>query len=119
MDVDFPRTVLELERRFSSDDACIEYLAALRWSGGWICPRCDMAEAWLIRRTRRLCEHCRYEMSVSAGTIFQDSHLPLTIWFCAMWRITSQKNGMSALGFHPSDLEPVHDLLSRRTRNAR
>jgi hypothetical protein len=36
-----------------------------------------------------------------------------------MWRITSQKNGMSALGFHPSDLEPVHDLLSRRTRNAR
>jgi hypothetical protein len=42
--------------------------------------------------------HCRYEMSVTAGTIFQDSHVPLTIWFRAMWQITSQKNGISALG---------------------
>jgi hypothetical protein len=42
-------------------------------------------------------------MSVTAGTIFQDSHLPLTIWFRTMWQITSQKNGISALGFHPSD----------------
>jgi transposase-like protein len=57
-----------------------------------------MADAWSIRRTHWLCEHCRYEMSVAAGTIFQDSHLPLTIWFRAMWQITSQKNGMSALG---------------------
>jgi len=37
-------------------------------------------------------------MSVTAGTIFQDSHVPLTIWFRAMWQITSQKNGISALG---------------------
>ena len=37
-------------------------------------------------------------MSVTAGTIFQDSHLPLTTWFRAMWHVTSQKNGISALG---------------------
>jgi transposase-like protein len=98
MDEDYPRTLLELERRFCTEDACIEYLAALRWPVGWVCPRCAGADGWSIRRTRWLCGHCRYEMSVTAGTIFQDSHVPLTIWFRAMWQITSQKNGMSALG---------------------
>ena len=98
MDEDYPRTLLELERRFCTEDACIEYLAALRWPVGRVCPRCAGADGWSIRRTRWLCGHCRYEMSVTAGTIFQDSHVPLTIWFRAMWQITSQKNGMSALG---------------------
>ena len=95
---DYPRTLLELERRFNREEACAEYLAALRWPGGWVCPRCAGAEAWPIRRNRWRCEQCRYEMSVTAGTIFQDSHLPLTIWFRAMWQVTSQKNGISALG---------------------
>jgi transposase-like protein len=45
-----------------------------------------------------LCGGCRYQASVTAGTIFQDSHLPLTTWFRAMWYLTSQKNGASALG---------------------
>ena len=45
-----------------------------------------------------LCGGCRYQVSVTAGTIFQDSHLPLTTWFRAMWHVTSQKNGVSALG---------------------
>src|SRR3974390_2115953 len=90
---DYPRTLLELERRFNREEACAEYLAALRWPGGWVCPRCAGAEAWPIRRNRWRCDQCRYERSVTAGTIFQDSHLPLTIWFRAMWQVTSQKNG--------------------------
>jgi len=98
MDEDFPKTLLELESRFSSEEACAEYLSALRWPEGWVCPRCSGADALSIRRNRRRCDNCRYEMSVTAGTIFQDSHLPLTIWFRAMWQITSQKNGISALG---------------------
>jgi transposase-like protein len=98
MDEDYPRTLLELEQRFCTEDACIEYLAVLRWPVGWACPRCAKADGWSIRRTHWLCGHCRYEMSVTAGTIFQDSHVPLMIWFRAMWQITSQKNGMSALG---------------------
>ena len=98
MSEDFPKTLLELERRFSCEDACAEYLAALRWPGGWVCPRCAGTEAWSVGRNRWLCGYCRYEMSVTAGTVFQDSHVPLTIWFRAMWQITSQKNGISALG---------------------
>src|SRR6516225_4139136 len=98
MSEDYPRTLIELEHRFVSEEACAEYLAALRWPEGWVCPRCGGAKAWAVRRSRRRCDQCRYEMSVTAGTIFQDSHVPLTIWFRAMWQVTSQKNGMSALG---------------------
>ena len=98
MDEDYPRTLLELERGFGSDEACAAYLAVLRWPGGRLCPRCGGTESCLVRRNRWRCDPCRYEMSVTAGTIFQDSHLPLTIWFRAMWQVTSQKNGISALG---------------------
>jgi transposase-like protein len=98
MSEDFPRTLLELERRFGDEEACAAYLSGLRWPGGWLCPRCAGTESYLVRRSRWRCDQCRYEMSVTAGTIFQDSHLPLTIWFRAMWQVTSQKNGISALG---------------------
>lgn len=95
---DYPRTLLELEQRFGTDEACARYLTALRWPDGWVCPRCSGRQAWLVRRDRWRCGKCRYEMSVTAGTIFQDSHLPLMTWCRAMWHVTSQKNGISALG---------------------
>ena len=95
---DYPRTLMELERRFATDQACREYLFALRWPEGFVCPRCGGRQAWAARRGLWLCGQCRYEASVTAGTIFQDSHLPLTLWFRAIWHVTSQKNGASALG---------------------
>jgi len=95
---DYPRTLMELERRFHDEQACAEYLARLRWPNGWRCPRCQGREAWQVRRNRWRCGHCRYEISVTAGTILQDSHLPLGTWFRAMWTVTNQKNGISALG---------------------
>jgi hypothetical protein len=98
MDEDCPRTLLELERRFSSEEVCVAYLAALRWPDGWVCPRCAGDDAWPVRRARWLCDHCRHEMPATAGAVFQDSHPPLTIWFRAMWQIAGQKNGIGALG---------------------
>lgn len=95
---DYPRTLMELERRFAEDQACRQYLFALRWPEGFVCPRCGGQVAWPMARGLWLCGGCRYQASVIAGTIFQDSHLPLTTWFRAMWQITSQKNGASALG---------------------
>lgn len=98
MNEDYPRTLMELERRFSDEETCTGYLAKLRWPTEWACPRCEGREAWLVRRNRWRCGRCRYEISVTAGTIFQDSHLSLRTWFRAMWYVTSQKNGISALG---------------------
>ena len=98
MGEDYPRTLLELERRFATEEACRQYLFALRWPQGWSCPRCGGRRGWALGRALWRCQECRYESSVSAGTIFQDSHLPLTVWFRAVWQVTSQKSGVSALG---------------------
>ncbi|HEX9785472.1 MAG TPA: IS1595 family transposase [Opitutaceae bacterium] len=95
---DFPRTVMELERRFSDESACRAYLAALRWPEGFVCPKCQCRESWSVRRDKWRCLACNREVSVMAGTVFQDSKLALTVWFRAMWQVTSQKNGVSALG---------------------
>jgi transposase-like protein/predicted RNA-binding Zn-ribbon protein involved in translation (DUF1610 family) len=95
---DFPRTLLELERRFPDDASCRQYLFALRWPDGFVCPRCGETKAWETGRGLWLCSACRHQASVTAGTIFQDGHLPLTLWFRAVWQVTSQKNGVSALG---------------------
>lgn len=89
---------MEFERRFAEDDACREYLAALRWPEGFVCPRCEGRTSWRTQRGLWMCGACRVQTSVMAGTIFQDSHLPLTVWFRAMWHVTSQKSGASALG---------------------
>lgn len=107
---DYPRTVQELERRFSSEQACREYLFAIRWPKGFMCPRCNGQTAWPMSRGLWICGNCRYQISVTAGTIFHGSHVPLTTWFQAMWYVTSQKNGVSALG-----LQQVMGLGSYKT----
>lgn len=95
---DYPRTLAELEARFSSEGACRAYLFQLRWPQGFRCPRCGDARAWPLRSVLWQCAGCGRQVSVTAGTIFQDTRTPLTVWFRAMWWVTSQKNGVSALG---------------------
>lgn len=95
---DYPRTLQELEARFSTEEACRRYLFGLRWSDGFVCPACGGRQAWPMKRGLWLCVACRHQTSVTAGTIFQDTHKPLTLWFRAMWHVTTQKNGVSALG---------------------
>ena len=96
MGEDYPRTVIELEERFATEEACREYLARVRWPKGFVCSRCGAAGGWKATRGRLVCRVCRYQASVTAGTIFQDTHKPLRLWFRAIWHITSQKNGASA-----------------------
>jgi transposase-like protein len=95
---DYPRTLAELETRFSSEQACRDYLFQLRWPDGFRCPRCGGTKAWPLGSVWWRCARCRRQVSVTAGTIFQDTHTPLTVWFRAMWWVTAQKNGVSALG---------------------
>jgi len=98
MPEEYPSSMLELERQFSSEEACRKYLQKLRWPDGFVCPRCAGRKAWAMENGRWLCQNCRRQASVTAGTIFQDSRLPLQQWFRAMWLVTSQKQGVSALG---------------------
>ena len=95
---DYPRTLIELERRFATEEACRAYLFALRWPQGFACASCGSDTYWQDRRGRVICAGCQRQRSVTAGTIFQDSRTPLVLWFRAVWWVTSQKNGASALG---------------------
>jgi len=95
---DYPRTIEEFERRFSSEEACRAYIEALRWPEGFRCPACQGEAAAMVRDGLYQCRSCRRQTSVTAGTIFQDTRKPLVMWFRAMWYVTSQKNGASALG---------------------
>jgi transposase-like protein/predicted RNA-binding Zn-ribbon protein involved in translation (DUF1610 family) len=95
---DYPRNLAEFEKRFATDTACRDYLASLRWPTGFRCPRCGHDKAWPVRTVLFECARCGAQASVLAGTIFQDTRLPLTQWFRTMWWLTTQKTGASALG---------------------
>jgi transposase-like protein len=107
---DYPDTITEFEARFSTEAGCREYLFQLRWPGGFRCPRCGGTKASIVRDTLFQCSACRRQTSVTAGTIFQDIRKPLTMWFRAMWYVTTQKQGASALG-----LQRVLGLRSYQT----
>ena len=94
---DYPRTRPEFDARFATEAACRAYLFQLRWPNGFQCPRCGGTRAWPVRTVRWQCAACGRQTSVTAGTIFQGTRLPLTTWFRAMWGVTSGKTGTSAL----------------------
>jgi len=95
---DYPRTLAEFETRFSTEDACRRYLYQLRWPEGFVCPHCAGSNAWMTERDLVVCAACGYHASVTAGTIFENTHKPLMLWFRAIWWMTSLKTGASALG---------------------
>jgi len=109
--VDYPRTFQEFDAWFGTEGACLDYVARLRWASGFVCPSCGRGgEPWSSRRGLYLCRSCRRQTSPTAGTLFHRTHKPLRTWFLAMWFVTSQKHGASALG-----LQRVLGLGSYRT----
>jgi len=96
--VDYPRTYQELLAWFPDDAACLEYLAAVRWPDGFVCPACGGRDAWRTGQGLWMCQDCGRKTSLTAGTIFHRTRTPLSTWFAAIWFVTSQKNGISAQG---------------------
>ncbi|MBU6232293.1 IS1595 family transposase [Patescibacteria group bacterium] len=84
--------------RFHTEEACRKYLVQIRWNSRFACPRCSSVSAWEYGDGTFRCTKCRRDTSVTAGTVFQGSHIPLRIWFQAIWSVVSQKHGVSALG---------------------
>ncbi len=95
---DYPKDLQEFDARFGTEAACRNYLKSLRWPEGFVCPHCEAKKAWAVREILWQCAQCGRQTSVTAGTIFQDTRTPLRVWFQAMWWLTTQKNGASALG---------------------
>ncbi len=98
--VDYPRNRQEFDRWFSDETSCRDYVLRIRWPDGYRCFRCgSKSPPWTTSRGYLHCRDCGSEISVTAGTVFERSHKPLRVWFQAMWFLTSQKHGVSALGF--------------------
>ncbi len=96
---DYPRTWDQFLDWFPDEAACRRYLEGIRWRGGFMCPRCgEPGEAFRGSRGRWICRHCRYQCSVTAGTVFDKTRTSLRSWMAAVWYITNQKQGVTALG---------------------
>ena len=90
--------LLEWQKRYGTEEACAHALARQRWPEGFRCPRCghDQGYAITTRHYSYECSKCHYQASLTAGTLFHSTNLPLTKWFCAIYLAASDKGGISA-----------------------
>jgi transposase-like protein len=87
----------EFRAWFRSDADCLDFLEWLRWPDGFACPGCGHAGGWQLGDGRLMCFNCGGRTSVTAGTIFDRTRTPLTVWFTACWLFATGKDGISAL----------------------
>ena len=107
---EYPKTLRELNEKYGTEAACRKYLEQMRWPDGFVCPHCSGQRSWRTERGLWMCGGYGRQTSVTAGTIFQGTRIPLKVWFQAIWWVVSQKNGANALG-----LQRVLGLGSYRT----
>lgn len=93
----YPKSVGEFHAWFPTDADCLDYLEWLRWPDGFVCPACGYERGWRLGDGRSMCSGCGGRTSVTAGTIFDRTRTPLTVWFTACWLFASGKDGISAL----------------------
>src|SRR3954454_15710591 len=84
--------------RFGTEEACRTALFEMRWREGLACPACG-GRSFCELRTRKVfqCNRCKKQLSLTAGTVFQDTKLPLTVWFAAIYHLTQSKGGISSI----------------------
>jgi hypothetical protein len=98
----YPLTLLDFQRLFPDEKACADYLFEVRWPEGFACPKCrSVAEPYRFKNRPNVfrCRSCQADTHLTAGTIMQDSRMPLQVWFWAAYLVTAQTPGMSALQF--------------------
>src|SRR4249919_3796602 len=123
----YPRSTGEFQAWFRTDADCLDYLDWVRWPGGFTCPSCGHAGGWRLGDGRYECAGCHGRTSVTAGTIFDRTRTPLTVWFTACWLFATQKDGVSAqslqrsleIGSYPTAWAMLHRLRSVLVRPGR
>src|SRR5438552_4522375 len=101
-------TLDEIQSRFGTDEAARRYLEEIRWGHGVVCPHCknvDQKRIWEIKANKSAkiraglyqCAECKKQFTVTVGTIFEDSHIPLRKWLVAWYLLCSSKKGISSL----------------------
>jgi hypothetical protein len=105
---DYPRNQEEFRRFFPNERACELFLGAMRWPDGFACPKCSAADLivgrryWLTVSGLFQCCDCRSRISVTSSTVLDKTRLPLLKWLTAIWYVTEERNGVSALSLQRS-----------------
>jgi Transposase zinc-ribbon domain len=105
-DLSFPRSLPEFQRLFPDDAACAAYLEKARWRDGFVCPHCEAAGVpfrFANRPGDLRCRKCRCDIGLTAGTVMERTHTPLSVWFWAAYLVASQTSGISATQFPAPD----------------
>ena len=93
-----PSNFLDWHKKFATEKACIRELERHRWPNGFICPNCGHDQAYRLKhRHLHECKACGRQTSVTAGTVFEHTKLPLTKWFAAIFLMSTDKGGISAM----------------------
>lgn len=98
----FPKSLLDFQRLFGTNEACAKYLEQVRWHDGFVCPSCEHAAdpfRFAAKPHVLRCRACRKDAYLTAGTVMQDSHTDLLTWFWGAYLVTSLTPGMSAVQF--------------------
>ena len=93
----FPKTAVEFERVFATENDCVDYWMEARWDGEPACARCASKRVWVGREGRRFeCAECGHQTSLTSGTVLAGTRKPFKVWFRAVFEISSRRNGISA-----------------------
>lgn len=101
-DLAFPRSLPQFQKLFPNDMACAAYLERIRWAKGFVCPKCGEAGEPFRFEARPgvlRCRKCRHDTRLTAGTVMEKTHTPLSVWFWGAYLVSSLTSGMSAVQF--------------------
>ena len=90
-------SLVEFQKYFGEEKQCREYLFEKRWPDGFVCPQCGSKKYCRLTNGAIQCGDCHHQTTVTAGTIMHRTHAPLTKWFLAMYFVSQDKRGISAL----------------------
>lgn len=88
--------IIQVYERFPSEAACVQHLEEIRWGGEVLCAYCNAPSPSPIKNQRYHCNQCQKSFSVTVGTIFHHTHLPVQKWFLAITLVLNAKKGLSA-----------------------
>jgi len=105
------RSLLEFQKEFSTEEACTQHLRKMRWPDGFTCPRCGHNEAWFISTRKILdCKGCRAKVSLTTGTVFHKTRMPLVKWYWLIYHMAMDKVGVSI-----AEMQRVLDIRDYKT----
>jgi transposase-like protein len=91
-------SLLDWQKKYGTEEACAKALYKFRWPEGFYCPRCGCNQSsYITTRKTYQCSECKYHVSLTTGTLFHSTNLPLVKWFWAIYLAASDKGGISAL----------------------